>query len=271
MPPRLSTQQVKDMFADYGYIVPQNFVYRNSKQKVRVYDEMNETHEDLSLQQLRYRIDHAATRRPRYFDNNLMNLPLSNTGPVDNGSYERWAAQQTEEFNDMDDEDKHIAFDMFRQTMPLVARHRNADVDFGDHTNIPELYGLISALRTANYNQFDIRLTITDVNGNTTYAHANENTVNYLFDSFSEHLDVTDSNEMLLNSVVDVHRIHMEFIPRNNAGRNAPGFFPFINKSSIDLSAYGIYQREEDVKNESCLITAIRSSGLLDAQRMEML
>ena len=32
MPPRLTTQQVKDLFADYGYIVPNDFIYRNNKQ-----------------------------------------------------------------------------------------------------------------------------------------------------------------------------------------------------------------------------------------------
>ena len=271
MPPRYTTNQVKDLFADYGYVVPQNFVYHNNKTKVHVYDEMNGVYEDLSLQQLQYRTDRAATRRPRYFDPDLMNIQLSNTGPTDNSSFERWCAHQPEEFNDMDDETKHEAFDMFRQTIPHVARHQNADIDFDDYNNIAQLYGLVSALRTANYNQFDIRLTIRDVNDNITYAHANENTVNYLFNSFIEHLDVSDSNEALLNTVVDVKHVHIEFIPKTNTGRNAPGFFPFINKSEIDLSPYGIYQREEDVKNESCLITAIRSSGLLDEKQMDLL
>ena len=53
MPKRLTTQQVKDLFADYGYIVPNDFVYQNNKQPIRVYDELNRVYETLTLQKLK--------------------------------------------------------------------------------------------------------------------------------------------------------------------------------------------------------------------------
>ena len=146
MPRRLTTQQVKDLFAEYGYLVPDNFVYRNNKQTIRVYDEMNDRHIDMNLQKLRYQTDRAATTRQRYFDSDLLNLPLSDVEQQPTGSsFERWAAQQSEDFNDLDDEYKQAAFDYYTQTMPLIAQHRNIDISFDEYQNIPQLYGLISA------------------------------------------------------------------------------------------------------------------------------
>ena len=272
MPRRLTTQQVKDLFADHGYLVPDNFVYRNNKQTIRVYDEMNDRHVDMNLQKLRYQTDRAATTRQRYFVSDLLNLPLSDVEQQPTGSsFERWAAQQSEDFNDLDDEYKQAAFDYYTQTMPLIAQHRNIDISFDEYQNIPQLYGLISALKSLNYANYDVRLTITDTNDIVSYAHANENTINFLFNSFSENQDVGDSSAVLLNNIVDVKTIHLDFIRKNNDGVQAPGFFPFVNKSAIDLSAYGIYNDERDIKNESCLLTAIRSSGVIDEKKFNLL
>ena len=74
MPRKLSTEYVKDLFEKYGYIVPDNFKYENNRTKIRVFDEMNEVHENVTLQQLRYKIDKAATLRKPYFDKSLMNI-----------------------------------------------------------------------------------------------------------------------------------------------------------------------------------------------------
>ena len=96
-------------------------------------------------------------------------------------------------------------------------------------------------------------------------------TINFLFNSFSEYQDVGDSSDVLLNNICDVKNIYLDFIEKTDAGVNAPGFFPFLNKSDLDLTAYGIYNDEKDIKNESCLLTAIRSSGLLNDNQMNLL
>ena len=62
MPKRFTTKEVKDLFADYGYIVPNDFVYRNSKQNIRVYDEMNDRHINLSVQKLKFNIASLETK-----------------------------------------------------------------------------------------------------------------------------------------------------------------------------------------------------------------
>ena len=270
---RLTQQQVKDLFEKYGYILPDNFQYHNNKQKFNVYDEQNETHENLSLQQLRYRINRAATRRAEYFDKNLMNLPLSDNEPSSNDSYERWSANQPEEFNDLDDEYRHVAFDYYRNVMPIIARRQNTTLNFDQNDNpIPQLYGLVQALRTVDFSQFDVRLTLNH-QGQITFAHANENTINFLYNSFFDVQDVGDSSNAILNGFIDVDSIHLEFIHKNNEGqRRAPGFFPFTHKfDGLNLSKYGIYRNECDIVNESCLITAFRASGLLNENQMKLL
>ena len=196
---RLTQQQVKDLFEKYGYILPDNFQYRNNKQKFRVFDEMNETHEILSLQQLRYRINRAATRRQPYFDRDLLSLPLADSEPVSNDSYERWCEKQPEEFAELDDEYRHAAFQYFRDVIPIIARRQNTTLNFNQNENvIPQLYGLVQALRTVDFSQFDVRLTINN-NGIQTYAHANENTINFLYNSFFDAQDVGDSSNAILN------------------------------------------------------------------------
>ena len=50
------------------------------------------------------------------------------------------------------------------------------------------------------------------------------------------------------------------------------GFFPFINKSNINLEQYGIYSDINDVDlSESCLITAIKQSQQLSSEEIERL
>ena len=272
MPKRLTTKEVKDLFYEYGYIVPDDFVYINSKQPIRVFDEMNRVHVQFCISIFEVLMFHAATKRQRYFISDLMNMPLSENETEPTGSsFERWSDKQSEEFNDLDAEYKEEAFRFFNEMMPFVAQARNTKIEFDEMHNIPQIYGLVQALKEVNFGLYDVRLKIIDADDRISFTHANENTINFLFDSFYEYQDVGDSMDLLLNNICDVKTMHIEFIRKFNFGVNAPGFFPFINKSDLDLSMYGIYNDESDIKNESCLLTAIRSSGLLNDNQMNLL
>ena len=280
MPKKLSTQQVKDLFTKYGYKVPQNFVYKNNKQKIRVYDEQNETHETLTLQQLKYMIDKAATKRSPYFDKKLMNLPLSSSTNVadnqdedDSPGYRRWLAKQSDDFNDLDNEYKHDAYDFYRRVMPIISRKHDTLLRFNQNDeNKAKLYGLVEALKTVDFSRYDVRLTI-NYQGTTTYMHANENTINLLYDSFfNDNIEVTDSSAAIIDNIVEFESIFIEFKPRINIGRIAPGFFPWTHTlDNLDLKRYAIYRKEEEIINEPCLITAIRFSGLLKDDQVKLL
>ena len=142
MPKKLTTKQIKDLFSKYGYIVPDGFVYTNNKQKIRVYDEQNDVYENMNVQQLKYRTARAATIRQPYFDPNIMNININDNVDVrSNDSFDRWCAQRNEEFNDLDDEYKHSAFNYYRDGMPIIARNQNTTLNFDQNENvIPQVY-----------------------------------------------------------------------------------------------------------------------------------
>ena len=55
MPKKLSTKEAIDRLALYGYIVPENFTYINSKTKFNVYDERLNKNVMLSMNMLSQR------------------------------------------------------------------------------------------------------------------------------------------------------------------------------------------------------------------------
>ena len=270
--PRVTPQQVKDLFVKYGYILPQNFKYKNGDQKFKVFDEQNDQYVKLSYNQLKYNIEKAPTKRQPYFDKDLMALPLNN-GPAPRDSFERFCEHQRPEFQNLDNHSKHIAFDFYKQCVPVIARHERTTIGFKkDADDKARLYGLVQALQTVDYSQYDVRLTL-HANGTITFCHANQNTINYLYESFFDYEDVGDSSQAILNSVLNIDKIDLEFIPVNRDGhRRAPGFFPWTHKvDGLNLTKYGIYRKEEDIVNESCLITAFRMSGILSDDELKLL
>ena len=285
MPPRLNQADVKALFAKYGYIVPDNFTYRNNKQKFKVYDEQNDVYEHMSLQQLQYHI-RRGNRQP-YFDPVLMSMPLSSSpapssqAPGATG-YERWFAQQREGFLDDDAEDQQAAYNYYKRIMPVIGHRRNTTITFNDDGELvyPKIYGLVQALRTLDYSKYEVCLTIRSGDA-VTYRWATQNTINFLYESFFEHQDVQDSFTATAAALVECDSVDLEFYEINDGNerpggpinhRRAPGFFPFTHTvDGLDLSKYAIYRHEDDIVNESCLITAFRSSNLLSADQMQLL
>ena len=50
MPKRLSTEQIRQRFAQYGFtVVDPNFQYRNNKQQIRVRDDINNTERNITM------------------------------------------------------------------------------------------------------------------------------------------------------------------------------------------------------------------------------
>ncbi|MGI6156733.1 MAG: hypothetical protein ACOYEB_12555, partial [Enterococcus lemanii] len=163
----MNQADVKALFAKYGYIVPDNFTYRNNKQKFNVYDEQNDVYEHMSLQQLQYHI-RRGNRQP-YFDPVLMSMPLSSSpSPQAPGAtgYERWFAQQREGFLDDDAEDQQAAYNYYRRIMPVIGRRHNTTLTFRSRLEgspedlgelvYPKIYGLVQALRTLDYSKYEV-------------------------------------------------------------------------------------------------------------------
>ena len=272
MPKRLNANDVKNEFIKFGYVLPNNFNYTNAKQKFRVYDERNEEYVNLSYQQLKYQTQNAATIRQPYFDKSLMNIPLNENANVSLSSFERFVNNQNGEFQNETEEYQQKAFETFNKTIPIIKRKQNTTVTFDEDEKLAQIFGFLKSIEAADLINTDLRLTIKSNDGRIQYAHANKNTIGLLINAFVDNdVDMKDSDTNILDTFVDVESVDLEFIPSIGGSRRNAGYFPFINKSNIDLSEFGIYSNESEIKNESCLITACRSSKLFDEEQMKMI
>lgn len=260
MPNRLNTNFVRQRFNEYGYRVPENFNYVNNITHIRVYDEYNNRYENITYKMLTYRINHGRPSRnmteETEFINQLMNMPLSEEtrGPKNkklcqstNSLVKKLLKEKTFELN-------------FENKEPGTKEHMDA------------LHTLLNALKIAAPKIYkDIRMTIETKYHEISYAHVNQNTIDvleYLLDD--NDFSLSDSNDVLVFNVNDYKKITFEFIDLKEGKRITASFFPYYNISDIDLSSYGIY-RKDKINPEPCLITAFRSSGILDENKFNLL
>ena len=237
MPKRLNANDVKNEFIKFGYVLPNNFNYTNAKQKFRVYDERNEEYVNLSYQQLKYQTQNAATIRQPYFDKSLMNIPLNENANVSLSSFERFVNNQNGDFQNETEEYQQKAFETFNKTIPIIKRKQNTTVTFDDDEKLAQIFGFLKSIEAADLINTDLRLTIKSNDGRIQYAHANKNTIGLLINAFVDNdVDMKDSDTNILDTFVDVESVDLEFIPSIGGSRRNAGYFPFINKSNIDLS-----------------------------------
>ena len=123
----------------------------------------------------------------------------------------------------------------------------------------------------------NVNVYIQSADGSQKRFYLNKNSIDLLNEAlFQDNIpDVNDSNTEILSSyyIKNIMTISFEVSPRVRPNRSAPGFFSFINKSDIDLTQFGIYSTAQDpmLFKESCLITAIKNSGILVEDELKRL
>ena len=264
---RLSDNEVRSLFYRYGYELPQDFKHKNVHTKYKAYDLINERMDELSVVQLRYRIDRAPITRPEYlpfpFNDMAVGEPIHHRT-----SFQRWMDKHWV-YADIDR--RKIAYNTYVQTMRDIGKKKTFNVAFANTDKVDTLYGFLEALKEMDYSGYDVRLTITSNTGNESYVHANANTISYLNDIFESRKDFTDSDAYAINELDDIANIRVEFIPLQHNNR-APGYFPYTHDTDLDLRKFGIYSTEEEllsIGNESCLVTALRS--VLNSDEVDLL
>ena len=124
--------------------------------------------------------------------------------------------------------------------------------------------------------KLNCNIILTSSDGHQKKFYFNENSLD-LLESALFHHDIPvpgDTNEEIISLYFlnDIASVTFEFTPFKNGNRTNPGFFPFINLSTIDLSDFGIYGKDDNRRyTESCLILAIRQSGVLNEEEMKRL
>ena len=258
MPRKLNTNFVRRRFNEYGYRVPENFNYVNNITHIRVYDEYNNCYENITYKMLTYRINHGRPSRndteSQEFITQLMNMPLSQETPK----------------RDKNQNINSLVKKLLKEKTFILNFENNEP---GSKEHINALYTLLNALKIAAPKiDKDIRMTIETKYNEISYAHVNQNTIDVL-EYLLEYNDfnLSDSNDVLVFNINDYKQITFEFIDFKKGKRITAAFFPYYNISDIDLSSYGIYHKDEWANPESCLITAFRSSGILDENEMNLL
>ena len=267
MPRKLNTNFVRRRFNEYGYRVPENFNYVNNITHIRVYDEYNNCYENITYKMLTYRINHGRPSRndteSQEFITQLMNMPLSQETPRRTSSAAQSASDKNQNINSL--------VKKLLKEKTFILNFENNEPGSKEHINA--LYTLLNALKIAAPKiDKDIRMTIETKYNEISYAHVNQNTIDVL-EYLLEYNDfnLSDSNDVLVFNINDYKQITFEFIDFKKGKRITAAFFPYYNISDIDLSSYGIYHKDEWANPESCLITAFRSSGILDENEMNLL
>ena len=311
MPKRLNTEDVKAIFERYGYTVPDNFVYQNNSTSIRVYDEQENTYKDMTYKKLQYQIKKGRSEMetdpfggtpffmnmalsetgPRTRDGfiDMMNMALSETGPrtregfydLMNAPLENEEVPQTrldrygKKFGNLfmreTDEFKYDVMNLSNKIIKKLMSGQPFTLNENKNTAII-LYALSHAMKIAapKINK-DIIMTIVDKKGHTQYARVNQNTIDMLdWVLEDKEYEINDSGDPILESLSNFKSIAFDFRNISKGKRIVGAFFPYYNNSDIDLTPYGIYKRGE-VVNESCLLTAFRSSGLLDDEQLNLL
>ena len=306
MPKRLNTEDVKAIFERYGYTVPDNFVYQNNSTSIRVYDEQENTYKDMTYKKLQYQIKKGRSEMegdpffmnmalsetgPRTRDGfiDMMNMALSETGPrtregfydLMNAPLENEEVPQTrldrygKKFGNLfmreTDEFKYDVMNLSNKIIKKLMSGQPFTLNENKNTAII-LYALSHAMKIAapKINK-DIIMTIVDKKGHTQYARVNQNTIDMLdWVLEDKEYEINDSGDPILESLSNFKSIAFDFRNISRGTRIVGAFFPYYNNSDIDLTPYGIYKRGEVIR-ESCLLTAFRSSGLLDDEQLNLL
>ena len=311
MPKRLNTEDVKAIFERYGYTVPDNFVYLNNSTSIRVYDEQENTYKDMTYKKLQYQIKKGRSEMetdpfggtpffmnmalsetgPRTRDGfiDMMNMALSETGPrtregfydlintplsdeeLPRSQLERYEKRFGKNFMRETEETKNNVMQLANEIIKKLIKKQSFSLSPKGEV-VDFLYALSHAMKIAVPRiDKNIIMTILDNKGHTQYARINQNTIDMLdWVLEDKQYEINDSGDPILESLSNVKKLDFEFKDISRGGRIVGAFFPYYNNSDIDLTPYGIYKRGEVIR-ESCLLTAFRSSGLLDDEQLNLL
>ena len=212
--------------------------------------------------------DDGPRTRDGFYD--LMNAPLADE-EAPQSRLERYSKKFGKLFMKETDKFKNGVMKMSNKIIKKLMHGQPFTLN-EDNNLVEILYALSHAMKIAapKINK-DIIMTIVDKKGHTQYARVNQNTIDMLdWVLEDKEYEINDSGDPILESLSNFKSIAFDFRNISKGKRIVGAFFPYYNNSDIDLTPYGIYKRGEVIR-ESCLLTAFRSSGLLDDEQLNLL
>ena len=206
--------------------------------------------------------------REGFYD--LINTPLSDE-ELPRSQLERYEKRFGKNFMRETEETKNNVMQLANEIIKKLIKKQSFSLSPKGEV-VDFLYALSHAMKIAVPRiDKNIIMTILDNKGHTQYARVNQNTIDMLdWVLEDKQYEINDSGDPILESLSNVKKLDFEFKDISRGGRIVGAFFPYYNNSDIDLTPYGIYKRGEVIR-ESCLLTAFRSSGLLDDEQLNLL
>ena len=300
MPKRLSTEQIRQRFAQYGFtVVDPNFQYRNNKQQIRVRDDINNTERNITMNNFS-----ALIRRGRLAEVDPFLHALNQTETLtlpgmtsEERKIQRFASNQIPQFTneslDVQRQSVRNAEKMIRQALrghdvSIVRTHDPTTDRTNLYAFIDTVYNVAEHADEMKNKRISVEIS---ANGIDSYLFINENTIGMLNDLiqhvyFGEPLrELTDSSTAALFSLIswdsmtirfhdliveDVNALNGPKIKRRQ--RNAGALWKYINTSDIDLSKYGIFKSFDPINYKySCFVYALQQSGKFTDEEIDLI
>ena len=280
MPKKLSINEVKDRVEKYGYFIQDGETYDNAKKQMRVYDAQLNRIVKLSLNQMNYKI--TSGQRAEYDINDVLPVSLNPEQPQHLTPFQRFLKAMSEytDIKNANNDEKQKMFTEYQNLCKLLANARKRNKTVKITWNKPGiksrhmLFSFITALqsieKSASVNK-RILIEPTDNDGTQKHYNLQPDTFEYLVDLLKDVApqEMKFSESDIYESYDNWKHVEVSFKPiKNNQG----GFFPYINKTSLDLSLYGIFSSiDEENYKENCFIQALRNSNVFSDEEMKLI
>ena len=276
--PRLTDEEVQERINKYGYYFTDNTTYKNVNDPMELYDAQENKKVKLSMRQINYRVSRGY--RSEFDIYNVLNQAIQQQAqqqaqqqPAGYVRFINKLLRNFEHFNTLSEDEKQVAYNKYQSLCARLNSKRKFMLEFGQSRLNPDLklFIFIEALETVK-KRMDKRLKIkiTDKDDREHYYELSYDTIDYfkgLLEGKTQQELNTSEND-LFESQNDWSTIDVFYMDKIKAG----GFFPFLNKSSLDLSQFDIFNEinYENYKN-NCFIDALINSNKFNEEEINLL
>jgi hypothetical protein len=273
---RLSTREVKHYLEQYGYQVPPNFRYVNNKTKMGLYDTKSNEYVDLSLNYIKnYHV--STLGRTDVYQDFMQSVPKPRRdSPIQSiRTPQQRFVERLKLQNRYQDEQNEI-YNRFQDIVSKLSKRQNFNIKIESLTDYDSI--LLAFNQMMSKVGQKVRLRIVDDDGRISFAHLNQNTIHLLSMMLEDERYVNDSSDVLIRTFQRVNNITVGFIDSNptstpiRSPRRTGYFVPYLNKSDIDLTKFGIFNNINHASiNQSCIYTALYHSNKLTVDELNMM
>ena len=238
---RFSTRYIQNAINPYGYYFTNNTQYKNVSTPMELYDAQLNKKVKISYGQIRYQIESG--QRSKFDIYNILNdvaQQQAQQAPRLQGRELRYAQfinklRAYHSFDALSDNEKQISFRKYQELVGRLNRKRNFNIKFiqSGLSNDLMLFILTEALQAVKERMNKaIYLHVNKVDGTFINYPLGYDTIDY-FNGLLEgrtQQELHTSQDDLFETQNDWDNVDVSFFKPVNAG----GFFPFINKSSLD-------------------------------------